>query len=198
MASGLSAPAVYGRRVIVASGATVCALDAESGRALWRIRLDTSQRALSPPTVTTGPDRLIVATNPLSARAVLHCLRPEDGSVLWKRDRGGPIHSVTVKGPAVYVRSESILALEAASGTVLWSSLMGGCSPLVALDHVVLASAGSDVPSLVALDGRTGARVWEQRLASSCSGLAVSDGTGFMAARDGALYAVRVAIPDGA
>ena len=192
---GLSAPVPLGNHVVVAHGRTVTALDADTGNIVWQTDVDAAERPLSPPCVQASADRIVVVSNPLSPTGALHCLDAKAGAVLWERDIPGPVQSLVLT-KNLYLRTDDIVALDAATGRTLWSAPMGGCSPLLALRDSIVASEGNGTPALVAFDDKTGIRLWERRLASSCSGLAVDGKTGFMAARNGALYAMRIAPPD--
>ncbi len=163
-------------RVYVTTGfAHVFALDAETGTELWRRRLTNPIRAA--PTARGGRLFVVTLSNELFA------LDAASGRVLWSHDEivepaglaGGA--SPAVDGGIVVApfSSGAIVALRAANGRVVWSDRLVALrrtDPVSSLAHVRglpvidrgLAIGVSNSGRTVAIDLRTGRRLWEQRI----------------------------------
>ncbi len=163
-------------RIYVTTGfAYVFALDVDTGEELWRRRLSNPIRAA--PTVRDGRVFVVTLSNELFA------LDAESGRVLWSHDEivepaglaGGA--SPAVDGGIVVApfSSGAIVALRAANGRVVWSDRLVALrrtDPVSSLAHVRglpvidrgLAIGVSNSGRTVAIDLRTGRRLWEQRI----------------------------------
>ncbi|OGV69757.1 MAG: hypothetical protein A3K19_11140 [Lentisphaerae bacterium RIFOXYB12_FULL_65_16] len=185
----LSVPAADGAAVFVASGLGLWALASDSGHVLWQVPYAGSRLQPIPPAVYCDGQKVVVATGRFTARGFLRCHDPRTGQLRWGRDVAAPVHSLTLAGD-VYVRCGKIRAFSGATGDPLWSAALDGCSPVVAWQQRLYTTEGQGHASLVALDIRTGTRVWQRHLADSCSGLVVARRMGYLASRDGSLYAL--------
>ena len=163
-------------RVYVTTGfAHVFALDPETGTELWRRRLPNPIRAA--PTARDGRVFVVTLSNELFA------LDAATGRVLWSHDEivepaglaGGA--SPAVDGGIVVApfSSGAIVALRAANGRAVWSDRLVALrrtDPVSSLAHVRglpvidrgLAIGVSNSGRTVAIDLRTGRRLWEQRI----------------------------------
>lgn len=163
-------------RIYVTTGfAYVFALDVDTGEELWRRRLSNPIRAA--PTARDGRVFVVTLSNELFA------LDAESGRVLWSHDEivepaglaGGA--SPAVDGGIVVApfSSGAIVALRAANGRVVWSDRLVALrrtDPVSSLAHVRglpvidrgLAIGVSNSGRTVAIDLRTGRRLWEQRI----------------------------------
>lgn len=163
-------------RIYVTTGfAHVFALDVDTGEELWRRRLSNPIRAA--PTARDGRLFVVTLSNELFA------LDAESGRVLWSHDEivepaglaGGA--SPAVDGGIVVApfSSGAIVALRAANGRVVWSDRLVALrrtDPVSSLAHVRglpvidrgLAIGVSNSGRTVAIDLRTGRRLWEQRI----------------------------------
>jgi outer membrane protein assembly factor BamB len=171
--------AALGNRVYIATGyAQVLALDAKSGKLLWRRPVPGPLHA--PPTVADGRVFAVTVDNELVVLAA------DDGRVLWTHNGlpetagllGGS--SPAVEGDIVVVAYSSgeIFALRVENGRALWTDNLASARSLDALtaladirgrpviDHG-LVFAISHSGRMVAIDLRTGDRVWEQDLGGS-------------------------------
>ena len=163
-------------RIYVTTGfAHVFALDVDTGEELWRRRLSNPIRAA--PTARDGRLFVVTLSNELFA------LDAESGRVLWSHDEivepaglaGGA--SPAVDGGIVVApfSSGAIVALRTANGRVVWSDRLVALrrtDPVSSLAHVRglpvidrgLAIGVSNSGRTVAIDLRTGRRLWEQRI----------------------------------
>ncbi|MEQ1755115.1 MAG: PQQ-binding-like beta-propeller repeat protein [Micropepsaceae bacterium] len=149
----------------------VSALDASSGKELWRRTATVPFRAA--PVVNGG--RVFVATQ----ENQLLSLAEDDGRVLWDHrgiaESAGILgsNSVAVSGDMVVVpyTSGELFALNVRNGKAAWSDTLartGGLTPLSALADISgrpvidrgMVFANSHAGRLVAVDIRTGERVW--------------------------------------
>ena len=168
--------AYEGDRLFVTTGfAQVVALNAGSGEEVWRQSLPSPMRA--PP--TTANDRVYVITIDNQAYA----LDAENGDKLWSHS--GIVEAAGVlggAGPAVSkdvvivpYSSGEINALRASNGRPLWSDNLGAINKLDAVSSLAdirgrPAIDGSRIIAIshagrmVALDLRSGLRVWEKNI----------------------------------
>jgi outer membrane protein assembly factor BamB len=161
-------------RVFVTTGfAQVVALEAEKGKEIWRQTLTAPLR--SPPTVASGRVFVVTVDNELDVLAA------DDGRKLWTHSGtpepagllGGG--SPAVQGDVVIVpySSGELFALRIENGRVLWSDSLAGARrtdalssladirgrPVIDRDRVFAVGHSG---RMVAVDLRTGDRVWEQ------------------------------------
>ena len=140
----------FGRIYQPADRGWLYAVSADSGRELFRVKLDG-------PIVSTAAvaDRVYVAV----MTGLVYALEPEDGSVVWKADLGHPIWtSPTVADGRVFVGNSGgqVVALDGATGLVLWryeAAAVISCSGLAAGDFVVTGTMSGRLVVLRADDG---------------------------------------------
>jgi outer membrane protein assembly factor BamB len=166
-----------GRIYITTGFSDVVALDAESGKEIWRRRVSGPSR--SAPTVSDG--RVFVTT----VESRTHALAADDGRQLWTHDGtsgisgilGGASPAVAEGIVVVAYSSGEIFGLRADSGRQVWSEFLPlpsrtsqvsdladiRASPVIYQGTVF---AISNAGRMAALNLRTGARQWEQRIGS--------------------------------
>ena len=163
-------------RVFVTTGyGLIFALDAQSGSEVWRENLDFPLRSV--PTVADG--RVIV----LSQDNILYALDAKNGDYLW--DHVGIVEDAGLLGsasPAIVgdaiiagFSSGELTAFKASNGMVLWQDALSRTGRLTALgtlndidgDPVVFRGrvyALNHSGRMVAIDIRSGERVWENNV----------------------------------
>ncbi|HEX9836850.1 MAG TPA: PQQ-binding-like beta-propeller repeat protein [Alphaproteobacteria bacterium] len=161
-------------RLFVSTGfAAVVAVDPSDGKEIWRRQVSGPMRA--GPTVAGGRVFVVTIANEL------HALSAEDGRDLWSHTGiaetagllGGASPAVDGDVVVVAYSSGELLAIRTDNGRVAWSeslSALRRTDPVSSLAHIkglpvidrgrVFAVANSD--RMVAIDLRTGGRVWEQ------------------------------------
>jgi outer membrane protein assembly factor BamB len=166
--------AALGNRVYIATGyAELLALDAKTGKELWRRAVPDPLHAA--PTVADGRVFAVTVQNQLEVLAA------DDGRVLWTHNGlpetagllGGS--SPAVEGDIVVVAYSSgeVFALRVENGRPLWTDNLASARGLDALTQLAdirgrpvidhgLVFAISHSGRMVAIDLRTGDRVWEQ------------------------------------
>lgn len=176
-ASGFGGGIAYdGGAVYATSGyGYVAKLDAASGREFWRQETEMPMRGA--PTVAGG--RVFA----LSYDNQLYAFSAEDGRVLWYHvgiaENAGILGTASpaVEGDTVVAAYSSgeVYALRAENGQPIWSDALnrsGGLTPMSALNDVDgnpvidrgMVYATSQGGRTVAIDFRTGERVWERNL----------------------------------
>jgi outer membrane protein assembly factor BamB len=162
---GLS-PAADGTKAFAAShGGDVLALDATSGRNLWRV--DTKRPLSAGPGVGAG---LVVVG---SEKGDVIALNEDNGAQLWRVKVGGELLSAPAVGAsAVVVRTVDgrLRGLAHSDGHELWSvdqvlprlSLRGTAAPVLVGDTVI---CGFDNGKVVAVNVQTGDVLWESAVA---------------------------------
>lgn len=166
--------AAAGNRVYVGSGyGQVIALDAATGKQIWRVNVPAPIHAAP----TVADDRVFVVT----VENELDVLSAADGSKLWTHNglpepaglAGGASPAVAGDLVVVPYSSGEIYALRVENGRQLWSDSLAAAQPVGALSSLadirgapvidrdrVFAISHSGL--MVAIDLRTGDRVWEQ------------------------------------
>ena len=168
--------AVDGGRLYVTTGfAEVIALDAATGNEIWRRRVSGPVR--SAPTVADG--RVFVTT----VEAKTHALSADDGHQLWTQDGtaevsgflGGASPAVSEGIVVVAYSSGEVFALRADTGRQIWNDFLplpsrtsqaGDLADVRAAPVIYqgIVYAISNSGRMVAINLRTGARQWEQRI----------------------------------
>ncbi|HUB95539.1 MAG TPA: PQQ-binding-like beta-propeller repeat protein [Stellaceae bacterium] len=179
--------AVAGKNVFVATGyGQILALDAATGKQIWRQNL--SAPAHGAPTVADGRIFAVTVNNELEV------LSADDGHQLWTHS-GLPENasllgaaSPAVEGDIVVVpySSGELFGLRIENGRVLWSDNLATARPLGALSGIAdvrgqpvidrdRVYAVSNSGLMVAIELRTGDRVWEQDIGSTHAPWAAGD-----------------------
>lgn len=178
----------------------VIALDAERGSEVWRARV--SSEVISAPVI--AGDTVIVVSN--DGRT--HALSAVDGKQRWAVDRGVPLLSLRGNASPIVLADRVIVAgangkvsaLSLSDGRQIWEQAVGVGEGKTDLERMVdvdgrmaqlrgdlfVAGYSSAAQSLTADGGRI---LWTREL-SSVSGLAAADDGIFVAAADGALWAL--------
>lgn len=164
-----------GRIFITTSFAQLIAIDAKDGNEIWRELLPGPMRA--PPTVQEGRVFVITIDNQLFAHST------ETGERLWSHAGtmevagvlGGASPAVSKGVVVVPYSSGELFALRTSNGRPLWSDNLGALSVLDAVSSLsdirgrpiidgnrIIAISHSK--RMVALDLRSGLRVWERKI----------------------------------
>ncbi|QIK37419.1 outer membrane protein assembly factor BamB [Caldichromatium japonicum] len=160
-------PALAAGRLYVADApGRVVALDAGSGRELWR--RETGLKISAGPEV--AGERLLVGTS----QGEVVALSLQDGQELWRTSVGAEILAVPRYRPdpsaggrvIVHTLDDSIYSLDAATGQIQWRvnypppvlTLRGSSTPLLTEDGIVIGLAGG---KLVKLSPSDGLPLWE-------------------------------------
>lgn len=166
--------AALGNRVYVTTGyAEILALDASTGKQLWRRPVPDPLH--SPPTVADGRVFAVTVQNQLEVLAA------DDGRILWTHNGlpetagllGGSSPAVDGDIVVVAYSSGEVFALRVENGRPLWTDNLASARGLDALTQLAdirgrpvidhgLVFAISHSGRMVAIDLRTGDRVWEQ------------------------------------
>lgn len=188
-------------------GDAIVALDARSGAVRWRYAT-VGEDMPSPALARIRGDASIVFAN---GDGSVRALRVRDGRLLWRRSVNGiaSMSSAAIDRGAIFVVtggaahsniSESLLAVDAQSGRILWSAPYGNadCSPTVAYRRVFVQGSASDASRpaahnafniVYAVDEGTGKLRWRWYSGYGTFTGAGSDEEGVAGlAADGALY----------
>ncbi len=188
-----------GRAFALDAGARLTAVDAATGRQVWRadLRPDGADRdAGFGGGVAAEGGRLFAATG----FGEVIALSAADGSEIWRQRLGAPMRAApAVEGGRVIVatRDNSGVALDAETGAILWRILssdsgagaLRAASPAVSGELAVLPFTSGE---LMAVRASTGRRIWSDVLTGGRRGLArasIADATGAPAIAGGAVFA---------
>jgi outer membrane protein assembly factor BamB len=199
-----SAPVVSDGRVFALDAeAQVTAVDAASGRPVWRA--DVSPESQSGDEgfgggLAAADGRIFAATG----FGEVVALSAADGAEIWRQRLSAPLRAApAVDGGRVIVvtRDNSGVALDAETGAVQWRILsssggagtLRGASPAVSGELVVLPFTSGELLAVRASNGR---RLWSDVLAGGRRGLAraaISDASGAPVIAGGAVFAANQA-----
>ena len=156
--------AVAGRLVVVSAGGDVAAIDAKSGRIVWRV---TPAGVLQPSPVLPSPahaaNRILVADNTNQVLA----LDASNGATLWRRTLSGrPNASLVVTGEDLLAATDDgwLHRIDLETGDVKTRTQLGGMphGTPVQSDGLLLVLVKSATSRLVALDAASHEVRWEQ------------------------------------
>ena len=173
-------------RLIVASGfGFVAALDAETGKEIWRRDMEAPMTGA--PTIDDG--RIFVSSN----NNELFALDLDDGRVLWSDQAIAETARVLGSSSPAAVEdiviapysSGEIIAYLAANGRRLWTEALsrpGRFTPISSINDIAsrpvigngLVFAANQSGVMAAIDGRSGDRVWVQPIGSTSAPALVS------------------------
>jgi outer membrane protein assembly factor BamB len=177
-------PAFDGETLYVASGYSLMAIDARTGRQRWSEPLRFAG-SCSP--LVVG-DQLVVATQ----EGHVSAFETATGKEIWHyRNDSLLFGSPAVADGMVVIADETggVTALDLETGRKRWQTKAGGevfSTPAIARDTIYLATRK---PSLVALDLATGRQLWQRGFGGESSP-AVSNGSIFLGSDDQAARAV--------
>ncbi|TMK72277.1 MAG: hypothetical protein E6G50_04210 [Actinobacteria bacterium] len=195
-----AAPTVAGGAVYVMDDGLV-ALDASTGMMRWRLQID----CFSCPVAFANGTVYTAATDPSDSAAGgrMYALDPATGKSRWATSLGGTgAFTPAVAEGIVYVgidvdaaggiRPWSIAAFDAATGRQLWRSGIGRSKYLTWASAAVTARRvvfPSPAGRLVALDAKTGRRLWSVPFRVTDSAPAIANGVVYVGSTDKHLYA---------
>jgi outer membrane protein assembly factor BamB len=173
--SALTTPPVASADTVysIDSRQMIVATNARNGRRLWSEKLDSGNRR-DGTGVGSGlgldGNTLVIA----SAYGFVSAMDATTGAELWRTSTEAPMTgSPTIKDGRVFVSSNNneVLALDLATGAVLWSDqaiaetarVLGSPSPAAVEDIVVAPYSSGEVIAYLASNGR---RLWSEALAS--------------------------------
>ncbi len=157
-------------------------LDPSSGEVERRISLDMLQ-PVSPDLAAEG-DTAYAASG-----GTLYAFSLSSGGILWKRDFGSTVTSLSLQGDGIYIGvSESILLIGREDSRTVWSVNVGS-RPLVLSSDGQGVVAGTADGRMVCLDN-IGNMVWEVRTGVLTSSPVLAHGKVFATTSDGRLICV--------
>lgn len=158
-------------RLFVPDATTIHALDAATGRHVWRL----AAGPLAAPLVYRG-GWLIVAL----ADGAVQGVRASDGVVMWAVDIGAAASAApAVDGDLLVLplTDGRLVALDVRTGAISWARPLGGVPSGVALSgNRVFAGAGDG--TFWSLDARSGRPAWRWRVGARFIGAPAVDGSG--------------------
>ena len=163
------APSVDANLVVVAGDELLTALDAATGRPIWRVPVTGGFSA--PPTAAGG----WVIGAPRSGDVL--AIRATDGRVLWTRQLGSTVRVrpvVTATGVYVSLDDGRVVALDLTTGAPRWERQLGGPpADLLVLDDRLFV--GADDKYFYSLKTSDGGERWKKRIGARPAGPAAVD-----------------------
>lgn len=161
-------PAVTSGQVFAASqNGLLVAVDAESGRLLWRKKTGLA--------FTAGPAAAYGTVVAGTGKGELAAYDARTGEQQWRAQVGAAVHAppaLTVDGVVVLSADGVVHMLDRSSGQARWTystsvpplSLRGSAGPVVLESHVLVPTAAG---KLLSLDAESGVVEWDVRVASN-------------------------------
>lgn len=162
-------PVAADGRVYVVGADALDALDASSGRAIWRVPLPA---AVSAPLVARGGWVVVALAN-----GEVAALRGSDGTIVWRQTAQAPlIFPPAINGDRLYLPGADgiVRALTINDGATIWTQDIG--SPIVSVSPLgSRVYAGATDNYFYCLDDERGRVRWRWRTGSDPIGSAVAD-----------------------
>lgn len=182
-----ASPAVDERTVFIGSGFNVFAIDADSGRQIWKAKIDYAGE--SSPTVADGVVYIASKENHLYA------IDATSGEQIWFYKTDGLLFgtpSVTADSVLIGGDDGDLFSINRTNGHLHWKTVLDSAiysTPAIAEGRVFVTTKAQTVS---AVDLKTGELIWSYPVGGSSSP-AVADGVVYVGSDDGALYALDAA-----
>ena len=190
----VSEAAPAGGHLYVATATALYCLDADKGSESWKMPLDKPASILARPLLAASGDGVFVATKDSAGTDRLMCVDPDGRRVAW--DKSAPrITSLLAADGSLFVRGQTVRALDSATGDEQWAFKASGCGPVTHFDGRVYFVDSSKPGRLVALDAKVGEKKWEVAGLASCDAFNKIGDTGYLKTQDGVVHAIALASP---
>lgn len=190
----VSAPAVAGGSILVASGRNILCLGLEKGVERWRRELPQELQGQSRPLLSLSGNRAFLVQKNHLGRGKLCCMDLRSRTVDWTRKVNRPFDMLSRDG-VVCLRGRRVVAYDAENGRSLWQRSPQGCGPLTASGQVVQYVDSSGTGSIVGVDMTTGRPDWRIGGVRSCDAFVRLKDTGYVKTREGTLRAISLRDP---
>jgi hypothetical protein len=187
----LSSAVVMNDELFVSTSAGLCCLNAETGGELWKLDYSDVKSSRSRPLLTAEGDEIYASVNSGLNAARLIRIEPQRRTIVWAKTVPHVSHLYAIDD-IIYVRSQNIQALNAATGRLLWSCPATGCNPVTYSDRLAYFVDSRSRGSLKALDRHTGSKVWELSGVKSCNAFITVNNIGFLKSQDGTIYEINL------
>lgn len=185
---GFAAPAARGEFVFSAHPSRLLCLKTGTGEVAWDLPVGPGEASLGRPLLAVGT-RLCFAALPAPGPSWPSIgIDLGERREIWNRPLPRPRHLLAA-GDDLYVRGDSILALDGLSGTPLWTRAASGCSPLTADDGLLQLVDTRGAGRFLSLDRRDGREVREIPGIRSCDAFVRGGNLGFLKTNDGVIHA---------
>jgi len=178
--------------LFVAGRKNLYCLEARTGGELWRIDYGNGVFGRDRPLAAAWAGRVFVARKRPDFQAELVCIDARQRKILWRRPVP-PVRFLLAALDGVFLRAAGIIALDRYTGHTLWRYPASGCGPLAVIEGLLHFADSTGTGRLLALDPRTGRKVWCIEGLRSCDVLKKSGTMGCIRTRDGAVHAFTIA-----
>jgi outer membrane protein assembly factor BamB len=185
----LSAATAVGDDLYVAGISGLYCLDAASGEPLWQSQYNFRVSHWVRPLVAACNDAICVGLRTPRGRSKLFCMSLADRRTIWTKTVS-PVSHLCIAGHRLFLRGQSVQALDITDGESLWSFASEGCSPLTCANGRIWFVDSTDQGHLVALYERTGRKTLDLTGIRSCNAFIELDGKGYVKTQDGAIHVV--------
>jgi outer membrane protein assembly factor BamB len=164
---------------------TLEALDAQTGKLIWKSNLVLTETAVANGVVYGG-----------SSEGNVYALDANTGSLIWSYQTNSvPVYSPpTVVNGVVYIEADDgVYALDAQAGTLIWKYTINTerGSPTVANGVVYFGATANNVSNVYALDAQTGTLIWKYKTGILVAATAaVANGLVYIGSGAGIVYAL--------
>lgn len=179
------------QNLYVAGSKGLYQLGINSGEHIWHSKYEFAISRWVRPLLVVAGDQLCVALRERRGQSVLMCLNMKNKETLWTQTLP-PISHLCAAQERLYLRSQSVQALDLASGDLLWNVPSAGCSPITFADGRVWFVDARDNGTLVALDAGSGDKVSALAGLRSCNALIELNDRAFVKTHDGIVHVIHL------
>jgi outer membrane protein assembly factor BamB len=164
-------------------------MDTASGERRWQTDYGFAVSRWVRPLLAAGEDQFCVALRMRTGPSVLMCVHATDRKIMWTHTLP-PISHLCMSRERIFIRSQSIRALDLASGALLWQVASTGCSPITHTDGRVWFADAGNRGGVFALNAASGAKVSALSGLRSCNALVDTENRAFVKTHDGAVHVI--------
>jgi outer membrane protein assembly factor BamB len=186
----VSRPFVDGGIIYAASDDAVFCFSLNN-KIIWKKPFTSSMSSLVQPQTAVSDGNLYISHKSISGCGELLCLDKTNGNELWRKSNEECLNLLAADGK-LYVRSQTLRALDSRTGDLLWSIKTDGCAPPAYYADKIYLSESMEKATLLTIDVNKGEITHRFQTAGSCSGILITDGLEIVHSVQGILYAFRL------
>jgi outer membrane protein assembly factor BamB len=187
--SCMSRAAVVGDNIYAAGRSGIYCVNADSGEVRWHLAYRFYTWPGSKPLIASaGSGRLFVAAGSKDGRSLVRRIDTATPRCIWEKLVPRVAH-ISVDSTHVYLRCQDVLALDQATGDLVWKVKAAGCSPVTECDDLVCFIDRTRDGRLIAINRQTGRITWQVPGLHSCNAFVKVGGRGYLKTEDSVVLA---------
>lgn len=185
-----SRPIIDKNSIFAVSGNSILCLST-TNRIIWKKLFTSDMSSLVQPQTAISDGKLYVAHKSISGCGELLCLDVTNGNELWRKGNEECLNILAADGK-LFVRSQTLRAIDSKTGALLWSIKTDGCAPPAYYANNIYLSESTEKATLLTIDVNKGEITRKFQSAGSCSGIIITNGLEIVHSVQGFLYAFRL------